>query len=729
MSFFYCAKSDSIATLAIDGTCLCLAKMLNCHQTIIHVSLSDFYKWLLASMAKKSKFLSWFGFGKSDKQQAEQAAKEADNQKQIEEQQRIEAEKAEAERLEQERIAAEKAEAERLEQERIAAEKAEAERLEQERIAAEKVEAERLEQERIAAEKVEAERLEQERIAAEKAEAERLEQERIAAEKAEAERLAQEQQAAEQQRQEQQARLAEQEAAMKLEQERAAAEQAQREAEQAAAEKAEADRLEQERIAAEKAEAERLEQERIAAEKAEAERLEQERIAAEKAEAERLEQERIAAEKAQREAEQAAAEKAEANRLEQERIAAEKAEAERLEQERIAAEKAEAERLEQERIAAEKAETERLEQERIAAEKAEAERLEQERIAAEKAEAERLEQERIAAEKAEAERLEQEKAAQAAAEKPKKEGFFARLKKGLLKTRVNIGSGFASIFSGKKIDDELFEELETQLLTADLGVDTTMKLIDNLTDAADRNQLKDGDALYELMKQEMASMLKTAEQPLVVSNDKKPFVILMVGVNGVGKTTTIGKLAKQFQNEGKSVMLAAGDTFRAAAVEQLQVWGERNSIPVIAQHTGADSASVVFDAFQAAKARNVDVLIADTAGRLQNKDNLMQELEKIARVMKKIDPDAPHEVMLTIDAGTGQNAISQVKLFNECVGLTGITLSKLDGTAKGGVIFAVADKFNIPIRYIGVGEGIDDLRTFNSSDFIDALFSQDEDDA
>ncbi|WP_462178454.1 signal recognition particle-docking protein FtsY [Pseudoalteromonas gelatinilytica] len=653
-------------------------------------------------MAKKSKFLSWFGFGKSDKQQAEQAAKEADNQKQIEEQQRIEAEKAEAERLEQERIAAEKLEAERVEQERIAAEKAEAERLEQERIVAEKAEAERLEQERIAAEKVEAERLEQERIAAEKAETERLEQERIAAEKAEAERLAQEQQAAEQQRQEQQARLAEQEAAMKLEQERAAAEQAQREAEQIAAEKEEAERVEQERIAAEKAEAERVEQERIAAEKVEAERLEQERIAAEKAEAERVEQERIAAEKA---------------------------EAERVEQERIAAEKAQAERLEQERIAAEKAEAERLEQERIAAEKVEAERLEQERIAAEKAEAERLEQERIAAEKAEAERLEQEKAAQAAAEKPKKEGFFARLKKGLLKTRVNIGSGFASIFSGKKIDDELFEELETQLLTADLGVDTTMKLIDNLTDAADRKQLKDGDALYELMKQEMASMLKTAEQPLVVSGEKKPFVILMVGVNGVGKTTTIGKLAKQFQNEGKSVMLAAGDTFRAAAVEQLQVWGERNSIPVIAQHTGADSASVVFDAFQAAKARNVDVLIADTAGRLQNKDNLMQELEKIARVMKKIDPDAPHEVMLTIDAGTGQNAISQVKLFNECVGLTGITLSKLDGTAKGGVIFAVADKFNIPIRYIGVGEGIDDLRTFNSSDFIDALFSQDEDDA
>ncbi len=677
-------------------------------------------------MAKKNKFLSWFGFGKSEKQQTEQAAKEADNQKQLEEQQRIEAEKAEAERLEQERIEAEKAETERLEQERIAAEKAEAERLAQEQQAAEQQRLEqqarlaeqeaamKLEQERVAAEKAEREA---EQAAAEKAEAERLEQERIAAEKAEAERLAQEQQAAEQQRLEQQARLAEQEATMKLEQERVAAEKAQREAEQVAVEQAEAERLEQERIAAEKAQAERLEQERIAAEKAEAERLEQERIAAEKAEAERLEQERIAAEKA------------EAERVEQERIAAEKAQAERVEQERIAAEKAEAERVEQERIAAEKAEAERVEQERIAAEKAQAERVEQERIAAEKAEAERVEQERIAAEKAEAERVEQEKAAQAATEKPKKEGFFARLKKGLLKTRVNIGSGFASIFSGKKIDDELFEELETQLLTADLGVDTTMKLIDNLTDAADRKQLKDGDALYELMKQEMADMLKTAEQPLVVSGDKKPFVILMVGVNGVGKTTTIGKLAKQFQSEGKSVMLAAGDTFRAAAVEQLQVWGERNSIPVIAQHTGADSASVVFDAFQAAKARNVDVLIADTAGRLQNKDNLMQELEKIARVMKKIDPDAPHEVMLTIDAGTGQNAISQVKLFNECVGLTGITLSKLDGTAKGGVIFAVADKFNIPIRYIGVGEGIDDLRTFNSNDFIDALFSQDEDDA
>ena len=512
-------------------------------------------------------------------------------------------------------------------------------------------------------------------------EAKRLEEERVAAEKAEQERAAAEQ-------------------AEKLAIERA-------NAELLAKEQAEAEqqRVEQQNRLAEQAEAQRLEQERIAAQQAEAQRLEQEHIAAQQAESQRIEQEHIAAQQA------------ESQRIEQERIAAEQAEAQRIEQERIAAEQAEAQRIEQERAAAEQAEAQRLEQERIAAQQAEAQRIEQERIAAQQAEAQRLEQERIVAEQAKKE------------EKPKKEGFFSRLKKGLLKTRVNIGAGFSSIFSGKKIDDDLFEELETQLLTADLGVDTTMKLIDRLTDGANRKQLKDGDALYELMKQEMAAMLKTAEQPLTIPAEKKPFVILMVGVNGVGKTTTIGKLAKQFQNEGKSVMLAAGDTFRAAAVEQLQVWGERNSIPVIAQHTGADSASVVFDAFQAAKARNVDVLIADTAGRLQNKDNLMQELEKIARVMKKIDPDAPHEVMLTIDAGTGQNAISQVNLFNQCVGLTGITLSKLDGTAKGGVIFAVADKFNIPIRYIGVGEGIDDLRSFKSDDFIDALFSQDEDDA
>ena len=663
-------------------------------------------------MAKKSKLLSWLGFGKSDKkQQAEQSAQEADNQQQA-------------------RLAAEKAEAEHLEQQQRLAEQEAQMRLDQEKAAAEQAEAERLEQTRIAAEQAEAERLEQQKLAAEQAQREQAE--KLAIEKANAELIVKQQADAHALQLEQQQRLAEQEAQMRLEQEKAAAEQA------------EAERLEQARIVAELAEAENLEQQKLAVEQAEKlaiEKANAELLAKQQADAHALQleqQQRLAEQEAQMrlEQEKAAAEKAEAERLEQTRIAAEQAEAERLEQARIAAEQAEAERLEQQRIAAEQAEAERLEQARIAAEQAEAERLEQVRIAAEQAEAERLEQARVAAEQVEAERLEQQRIADELAseaaqkvEKPKKEGFFSRLKKGLLKTRVNIGSGFASIFSGKKIDDDLFEELETQLLTADLGVDTTMKLIDRLTDAANRKQLKDGDALYELMKQEMAVMLKTAEQPLVIPADKKPFVILMVGVNGVGKTTTIGKLAKQFQSEGKSVMLAAGDTFRAAAVEQLQVWGERNSIPVIAQHTGADSASVIFDAFQAAKARNVDVLIADTAGRLQNKDNLMQELEKIARVMKKIDPDAPHEVMLTIDAGTGQNAISQVNLFNQCVGLTGITLSKLDGTAKGGVIFAVADKFNIPIRYIGVGESIDDLRAFKSDDFIDALFSQDEDDA
>ena len=310
-------------------------------------------------------------------------------------------------------------------------------------------------------------------------------------------------------------------------------------------------------------------------------------------------------------------------------------------------------------------------------------------------------------------------------DRPTKEGFFARLKRSLVKTRQNLGSGFISLFRGKKIDDELFEELEEQLLIADVGVETTRRIITNLTQQANRKQLRDAEALYGLLKTEMAGILATVEAPLNVEG-KAPFVILMVGVNGVGKTTTIGKLARQYQAEGKSVMLAAGDTFRAAAVEQLQVWGQRNNISVVAQHTGADSASVIFDAIQAAKARGVDVLIADTAGRLQNKAHLMEELKKITRVMKKLDVDAPHEVMLTIDASTGQNAISQTKLFHEAVGLTGITLTKLDGTAKGGVIFSVADQFSIPIRYIGVGEGIEDLRPFKAEDFIEALFARED---
>lgn len=310
-------------------------------------------------------------------------------------------------------------------------------------------------------------------------------------------------------------------------------------------------------------------------------------------------------------------------------------------------------------------------------------------------------------------------------EKPT-ESFFARLKRSLSRTKANIGAGFFGLFKGKKIDDDLFEELEEQLLVADVGMDTTLKIIQSLTEKSTRQQLRDGEALYGLLKEEMGEILSQVEQPLQVDSSKTPYVILMVGVNGVGKTTTIGKLAKQFQSEGKKVMLAAGDTFRAAAVEQLQVWGQRNNVPVIAQHTGADSASVIYDAIEAAKARGVDVVIADTAGRLQNKANLMEELRKIVRVMKKIDDSAPHEIMLTLDAGTGQNAISQAKLFSDVAPLTGITLTKLDGTAKGGVIFALADQFQIPIRYIGVGEGIDDLRPFASQEFIDALFSREE---
>lgn len=310
-------------------------------------------------------------------------------------------------------------------------------------------------------------------------------------------------------------------------------------------------------------------------------------------------------------------------------------------------------------------------------------------------------------------------------EKPSQGGFFSRLIQGLIKTKQNIGSGFRNFFSGKKIDDELFEELEEQLLMADLGMPTTQKIISNLTQHATKQQLKDADLLYQQLKIELGEVLKPVAQPLVIE-PKTPYVILMVGVNGVGKTTTIGKLARKFQNEGKSVMLAAGDTFRAAAVEQLQVWGERNNIPVVAQSTGSDSASVIFDTMQSAAAKGIDVLIADTAGRLQNKNNLMDELKKIVRVMKKYDETAPHEIMLTLDAGTGQNAISQAKLFNEAVGLTGITLTKLDGTAKGGVIFAIADLFNIPIRFIGVGEKIEDLRPFNAEEFIEALFSHED---
>ena len=308
-------------------------------------------------------------------------------------------------------------------------------------------------------------------------------------------------------------------------------------------------------------------------------------------------------------------------------------------------------------------------------------------------------------------------------------GLFSRLRRGLGRTSDNLVAGMGTLFLGRKeIDAELLEELESRLLLADVGVDATVEIIGNLTGRVSRKELTHPDALEEALREELLVLLKPVEQPLKVSG-RSPFVILMVGVNGVGKTTTIGKLARRYQSEGHSVMLAAGDTFRAAAVEQLQVWGDRNDVPVIAQHTGADSASVIFDALQAAKARSIDVLIADTAGRLHNKDNLMEELEKVVRVMGKIDPDAPHEVMLVLDAGTGQNALAQASEFQRSVGVTGLSLTKLDGTAKGGVIFAIAKKLGLPIRYIGVGEAVEDLRPFAASEFIDALFDRDSADA
>jgi fused signal recognition particle receptor len=316
-------------------------------------------------------------------------------------------------------------------------------------------------------------------------------------------------------------------------------------------------------------------------------------------------------------------------------------------------------------------------------------------------------------------------AAEPASQAPEPKGFFARMRAGLSKTSANLGEGMANLFLGEKeIDDELLEEMETRLLMADVGIEATTLIMESLQQRVRRRELSNRNALYRALQNELEGLLAHVAKPMQIESTKKPYVILVVGVNGVGKTTTIGKLAKRLQGEGRQVMLAAGDTFRAAAVEQLQVWGERNNIPVIAQHTGADSASVVFDALQAAQSRGADVLIADTAGRLHNKDNLMDELKKVKRVMAKLDPDAPHEVLLVLDAGTGQNAISQTKLFDQAVGLTGLALTKLDGTAKGGVIFALAKQFGLPIRFIGVGEQIDDLRPFTAPEFVKALFGR-----
>ena len=312
-------------------------------------------------------------------------------------------------------------------------------------------------------------------------------------------------------------------------------------------------------------------------------------------------------------------------------------------------------------------------------------------------------------------------------DEPKKGGFFSRMKEGLSKSRKNLADGMVNILiGGKEIDDELLEEVEEQLLVADIGVEATKTIITNLTERTARGDLIYSHSLYKALQEELVALLAPRVKPLHIDPAKSPYVILVVGVNGVGKTTTIGKLAKRLQGEGKKVMLAAGDTFRAAATEQLQIWGERNNIAVVAQGHGADSASVIFDAFESARAKGVDVLIADTAGRLHNKGHLMQELTKVKRVMQKIDATAPHEVMLVVDAGTGQNAINQVEMFDEAVGLTGLTITKLDGTAKGGVLFNIASRTNVPIRFIGVGEKIDDLRPFSAKSFVAALFETDK---
>ncbi|HDS7247715.1 TPA: signal recognition particle-docking protein FtsY [Morganella morganii subsp. morganii] len=614
---------------------------------------------------KKKGFFSWLGFGRKEEDeqaQQEQAAQE-EQARLAEEQTRRDAEAAEQARLAEEQA---RRDEEAAEQARLAEEQArrDAEAAEQARQAEEQArrDAEAAKQQRLAEERRQAE--------AQAAEQQRVEEEQRRLK----EQALRDAEAAKQQRIAEEKRLAEEQA---TEQQRAEEEQR---------------RLKEQALR----DAEAAKQQRIAEEK----RLAEEQAAAQR----RAEEEQRRAEEEQRRAEEQALRDAEAAK--QQRIAEDKRRAERAEEEAA----------EQQRLA--------QEQKQRDAEAAEQARLAEEQRLAQEEEARRLAE--AEAEAQDAALVENESPAPAdTQERPAKEGFFARLKRSLVRTRENIGSGFFGIFRGKKIDDDLFEELEEQLLVADVGVETTRKIITSLTQHASRRDLKDAEALFVKLREEMGEILATVDKPLEIE-DKKPYVILMVGVNGVGKTTTIGKMARQYQAQGKSVMLAAGDTFRAAAVEQLQVWGERNNIPVVAQHTGADPASVIFDAIQSAKAKGVDVLIADTAGRLQNKAHLMEELKKIVRVMKKLDEDAPHEIMLTLDASTGQNAVSQARLFNEAVGLTGLTLTKLDGTAKGGVIFAIADQFGIPIRYIGVGEGIEDLRPFKAGDFIEALFARED---
>ena len=588
---------------------------------------------------------------------------------------RKEAEAAEAARLEEERLAAEKAEAER-----IAAEKAAAEKAEAERIAAEKAAAEKAAAEKAAAEKAEAERISAEKAAAEKAAAEKAEAERISAEKAAAEKAA-----------------AEKAAAEKAEAERIAAEKAA--AEKAAAEKAEAERISAEKAAAEKAAAEKAEAERIAAEKAAAEKAEAERIAAEKAAAEKAEAERIAAEKA-------AAEKAETS---------EKSEADK-EAEMLAA-------IEEEnrRMAEKMRELERRAQEaalsRFKEEQAEADR----RAAAEVVEidARRAEQERLEAEY-EAQRQAAEKAAAEA-----NKGVFKRLTEGLAKTRNSIVSGFESLFSGEnKIDDDFYESIEEILVMSDVGVKTSDDIIESLKEKVKENKIKKASECRELLKQSIEEQMNVPDDAYDFINKKS--VVMLIGVNGAGKTTTVGKLASQYKALGKKVMIAAADTFRAAAIDQVATWAERAGVELIAQKEGSDPAAVVFDAVRAAKSRDVDILICDTAGRLQNKKNLMDELNKIDRVITREYPEAARETMVVLDGATGQNALSQARIFNEAAKISGIVMTKLDGTAKGGIAIAVQGELGIPVKYIGVGEKIDDLQKFNPHDFVNALFGDDD---
>ena len=292
----------------------------------------------------------------------------------------------------------------------------------------------------------------------------------------------------------------------------------------------------------------------------------------------------------------------------------------------------------------------------------------------------------------------------------------------LAKTRSRFRDNLLGFFLGKtKIDDELLEELESQLIMADVGMDATTRIMDSLNAQVSRADVGDPDALRAALHRELTTLLQPVESPLEIPDSDSPFVILVVGVNGSGKTTTIGKLAKQLIDGGMSVMLAAGDTFRAAAVEQLQTWGERNDVPVISQGSGADSASVIFDALQSAKARGIDVLIADTAGRLHTQANLMEELQKVKRVLGKLDPAAPQETLIVLDGGTGQNALSQAEQFHSAMQLSGMVITKLDGTAKGGIVFAIAEKLKLPIRFIGVGEQVADLEVFEADRFVDAL--------